>query len=165
MRLHGNASARLGRLVLGMTMTAALAVTLAACSSSGTAKQAVTKQPVSAASGAAAPAASAPAPAAAPAANALSDKWSGQYSGAYQGTFILRWHQSGSKLNGTIQLSNPGTSLPIHGHVAGGSIRFGTVGSYAITYSGAVSGNSMSGTYQVHAGNVSGGPWNASKTS
>ncbi len=115
MRLHGNASARLGRLVLGMTMTAALAVTLAACSSSGTAKQAV--------------------------------------------------NQSGSKLNGTIQLSNPGTSLPIHGRVAGGSIRFGTVGSYAITYSGTVSGNSMSGSYQVHAGNVSGGPWNASKTS
>jgi hypothetical protein len=47
--------------------------------------------------------------------------------------------------------------------VSGGSIRFGTVGSAAITYTGSVSGTSMSGTYQV-AGSP-GGSWSATKSS
>jgi len=47
--------------------------------------------------------------------------------------------------------------------VVNGTIRFGTVGSLAITYSGSVSGNSMSGTYQV--GGSNGCPWSASKVS
>jgi hypothetical protein len=47
--------------------------------------------------------------------------------------------------------------------VQGGAIQFGTVGSAAITYSGSVSGNSMSGTYQVANGGS--GSWSASKTS
>jgi hypothetical protein len=49
--------------------------------------------------------------------------------------------------------------------VAGGAIRFGTVGSESITYSGTVAGSSMSGTYQVHTPNGAvGGPWRASKS-
>ena len=113
-----------------------------------------------------APAASAAAAATAAAPGALSGKWSGQYSGAYQGTFILHWRQSGSKLNGTIQLSAPAGSLPIHGTVTGSTIRFGTVGSQGIQYSGSVSGSSMSGTYKVQAPNGSvGGPWSATKAS
>ncbi len=163
MRFHGNTSARPRRLALGMTMTAALAVTLVACSSSSsTTKHTAPKQHSAATAAAATPAASTAAPAAA-AASGLSGKWSGQYSGSYQGTFTLHWRQSGSKLNGNIQLSNPGATLPIHGSVTGGSIRFGTVGSYGITYSGTVSGSSMSGTYQVAGGHGS-GPWNASKS-
>ena len=113
-----------------------------------------------------APAASAAAAATAAAPGALSGKWSGQYSGAYQGTFILHWRQSGSKLNGTIQLSAPAGSLPINGTVTGSTIRFGTVGSQGIQYSGSVSGSSMSGTYKVQAPNGSvGGPWSATKAS
>jgi hypothetical protein len=165
MRLHIKASGRAGRPVAGMTMTAVLAVTLAACSSSSSSTTHVTSQQrVSAAPSAVSPASSSPAPAAAPAAGDLSGKWSGQYSGSYQGTFLLHWLQSGSKLKGSIQLSNPGTSLPINGSVVGNSIRFGTVGSYGITYTGTVSGSSMSGTYQVANGNGSGGNWNASKS-
>ncbi len=51
--------------------------------------------------------------------------------------------------------------------VKGTSIQFGTVGSQAITYSGSVSGNSMSGTWKLEAnGHVAGtGSWKASKTS
>jgi hypothetical protein len=94
-------------------------------------------------------------------------KWRGQYSGAYQGHFVLRWHQSGSKLNGTITLSTPtrGT-VPIHGTVQGSTIKFGTVGSEAITYSGSASGSSMSGTWQIkgHSGAAGGGPWSASRS-
>jgi hypothetical protein len=39
--------------------------------------------------------------------------------------------------------------MAIHGTVAGDSIQFGPVGSTGITYQGQVSGNSMSGTYQL----------------
>lgn len=167
MRLHNNASGRLRRLVLGMTMAAALAVTLAACSSSAsTAKHVTTTQPAPGASSAAAPATSAPAPAAAADPSPLSGTWSGKYSGAYSGTFTLSWRQSGSKLKGTIKLSAPPDTLPIHGTVQDGAIRFGTVGSVGITYAGSVSGSSMSGTYQVHAPSGSaGGPWSAAKSS
>jgi len=161
MRVHSNASGRSRRFVLGMTMLAAVAATLAACSSSSS-----TTTPPPSAPAATTPATSAPASTSAPAAGALSGKWSGMYSGAYSGSFILNWTQSGSKLSGTIQLSNPGDTLPIHGTVNGNAISFGTVGSTAITYTGTVTGNSsMSGTYQVQGGNgSSGGPWSATKS-
>jgi hypothetical protein len=107
--------------------------------------------------------ASATAAATAAAATGLSGKWSGQYSGAYQGTFALRWRQSGSNVRGTIKISAPASSFAIRGTVVNGTIRFGTVGSMAITYSGTVSGNSMSGSYQV--GGSPGGPWSASRAS
>ena len=166
MRFFGNANGRLGRLGLGMT-TAVLAATLAACSSSGTAGQDATTPPPTAttqATGApAAPATTAPATTAA---TNLAGTWSGQYSGAYQGTFTLNWRQTGSRLNGNIKLSAPPQTLTINGKVNGGTISFGTVGSSDITYSGTVSGSSMSGNYQVHTPNGAvGGPWSAAKSS
>jgi ABC-type phosphate transport system substrate-binding protein len=143
---------------LAVTIGAA-ALLLAACSSSSTSGTTGTTTAThsAAAQAPAAPASSAPAAAT----SALDGTWHGQYGGSYQGTFILHWRQSASKLNGHIHLSNPSSSLPIHGSVSGGSIQFGTVGSYAITYSGRVSGGSMSGTY--HVANGSGGNWSASK--
>jgi hypothetical protein len=115
--------------------------------------------PVAATSSAAAPATSATAAAA-----GLSGHWSGQYSGAYSGTFSLNWTQSGSSLSGHISLSYPaGEVLSLHGSVNGSAITFGTVGSTAITYSGTVSGTSMSGNYQVQGSG--GGPWSATETS
>lgn len=91
---------------------------------------------------------------------ALSGKWTGTYTGAYSGTFTLNWTQSSSKLSGTINLSTGGT-MPVHGTVAGSAIKFGTVGSTAITYTGTVSGSSMSGTYSTPGG---GGPWSAHRS-
>jgi hypothetical protein len=115
--------------------------------------------PAAATSSAAASSTSAPAAAA-----GLSGKWSGQYSGAFSGTFSLNWTQSGSSLSGHIALSYPaGDFLSLHGSVNGSAITFGTVGSTAITYSGTVSGNSMSGNYQVQGSG--GGPWSATKSS
>jgi hypothetical protein len=96
------------------------------------------------------------------AAGSLSGTWSGKYGGAYHGTFILRWTQAGSRLSGTIKLSNPSSRPSIRGTVHGSTIRFGTVGGAAITYSGSVSGKSMSGSYQTPGG---GGSWSAHKTS
>ena len=90
----------------------------------------------------------------------LSGTWSGQYSGSFQGTFTLSWQQTGSNLSGSITLSAPPASLSVNGTVEGSAIRFGTVGGVGITYSGTVSGNSMSGTYQTVAGN---GSWSATK--
>ena len=92
----------------------------------------------------------------------LSGTWSGKYDGAFNGTFTLTWTQSNSKLTGSIKLSTDGT-VNLNGVVAGNSIQFGTVGSTAITYSGTVSGDSMSGTYQVNGS--TGGNWSATKTS
>jgi hypothetical protein len=164
MRLHRTAGARPRQLVPGTVTMAALAMTLAACSSSASTAQG----PASAGPAAAAPATSAPQSAAAASATGLSGKWSGQYSGTYQGTFVLRWHQSGSRLIGRITLSAPARGTdPIRGRVAGGAIRFGTVGSQAITYSGSVSGSSMSGTWKIQAPSgaaVGGGRWSASKS-
>jgi len=80
----------------------------------------------------------------------LSGQWKGEYSGAYTGTFVLHWQQSGSSLSGKIT-----------GTLHGSAITFGTVGSLAITYTGTVSGGSMSGSYQTPGG---GGDWSASKS-
>jgi hypothetical protein len=56
-----------------------------------------------------------------------------------------------------------GTTMRLHSHPdRRGSIRFGTVGSYRISYSGTVSGSSMSGTDQVN-GVGQGGSWSAAK--
>ncbi len=96
----------------------------------------------------------------------LSGAWSGTYSGAFSGTFKLAWHQNGSKLNGVIHL-NPGGADTINGTVSGNSIRFGTVGgSQVITYTGTVSGDSMSGSYSIKTSTGSAkGSWSAHKTS
>ena len=91
----------------------------------------------------------------------LTGTWSGTYSGAYHGTFTLHWTQSRSRLTGTIKLSSVGRTN-ITGSVRGSTIRFGTVGNAnAITYSGSVSGKSMSGTYKTGG---AGGSWSAHKT-
>lgn len=108
------------------------------------------------------PIASASTPGARATGGSLSGTWSGTYGGAYHGTFIVRWKETGSRLRGTIKLSNPKAEPSITGSVHGSRIRFGTVGSAAITYSGSVSGKSMSGSYQTPGG---GGPWSAHKTS
>jgi hypothetical protein len=111
------------------------------------------------------PTASASASKARVARDSLSGTWSGTYGGAYHGTFTLRWKQSRSRLSGTIKLSNSNSTpgiTGIKGTVHGTAISFGTVGSAAITYSGSVSGKSMSGSYQTPGG---GGSWSAHKTS
>lgn len=89
----------------------------------------------------------------------LPGKWTGQYSGAYSGTFTLNWTQTGSKLSGNIQLSNPPETTGINGTVSGSTIKFGTVS--GALYNGTVSGNSMSGNYTTTAG---GGSWSAKKS-
>lgn len=92
--------------------------------------------------------------------DSLTGTWSGTYRGAYHGTFTLHWTQSKSRLIGTIKLSNVGRTN-ITGTVRGSTIRFGTVGNAsAITYSGSVSGTSMSGTYKTGG---AGGSWSAHK--
>ena len=91
----------------------------------------------------------------------LAGTWSGKYSGAYSGTFTIHWTQSGPKLRGTIALSNPHGKYPITGSVRGSAITFGTVG-VGTTYTGSLSGKSMSGRYKTAKG---GGTWSAHKTS
>ena len=145
-------------------IAAPAALLFAACSTSPSTTTPPPKASAVVAPAATTPAASAPAATSSAATTgALSGTWNGQYSGSYTGTFTLHWQQNNSTLTGTINLSTAGT-LPIHGTVSGGSIQFGTVGSTQITYSGSVSGNSMSGNYQVASTNGSqNGSWSASR--
>lgn len=91
----------------------------------------------------------------------LAGTWSGTYSGAFAGKFTLHWQQFGSKLTGSITLSNPAGRYSINGRMRGGRIQFGVVGAGA-TYTGSVSGRSMRGSYNSPRG---GGTWSAHKTS
>jgi hypothetical protein len=100
--------------------------------------------------------------------SSVSGTWKGKYSGTFTGTFKLTWTETKSNLSGTIMISAFGNAAtPIHGTLKGASIQFGTVGSEAITYSGSVSGSSMSGTWKLEAnGHVGGtGSWKANKSS
>lgn len=93
----------------------------------------------------------------------LGGKWTGTYSGAYSGSFTIKWIQSGSKLSGTIDLSNPKGNYGITGSVSGTAIHFGAVTAGA-KYSGTVarSGASMGGTYTAGTGGT--GHWSAKKS-
>jgi len=167
---------RLPALLLGAFIS--LMVVATACSK-GTAATGPTTQPATSQPGSTSPPAETTPPAATspsnpgsassspPVAGELTGTWSGKYSGAYQGTFTLTWTQAGSKLTGNIDLGSNGGTVPINGTVKGGKITFGTVGSTDITYTGSVSGDSMSGTYKVHGpnGTSSGGPWSATRSS
>jgi hypothetical protein len=92
----------------------------------------------------------------------LGGKWTGSYNGAYSGTFTINWTQSGTKLSGSINLSNPKGSYRITGGVTGTAIQFGAVTAGA-TYTGTVSksGKSMSGKYTAGTGGT--GHWSAKK--
>jgi hypothetical protein len=95
-----------------------------------------------------------------PTRSTLAGTWVGSYSGAFSGTFRFTWAQTGSKLSGSIHLSNPVGKYGIAGKVGrSGGIQFGVVGAGA-TYTGTVSGNSMSGSYKSPQG---GGSWSAHK--
>jgi ABC-type transport system substrate-binding protein len=90
----------------------------------------------------------------------LAGSWSGHYSGAYSGTLKLHWTQSGTRLSGSITLSNPHGTYRVTGTVKGTSIKFGAV-TVGATYTGAVSGKTMSGRYKSAGG---GGRWSAHRT-
>jgi hypothetical protein len=66
-------------------------------------------------------------------------------------------------LKGTIKLTPSPQTEDLTGVLVGSKIIFGTVGSLAITYTGTVSGPSMSGTYKIAGGHGS-GHWGASKS-
>jgi len=92
--------------------------------------------------------------------SSLTGNWSGSYHGTFSGTFKLHWKQTGSLLKGSITLK-PGGTVPITGTVRGTKITFGAV-AVGVTYTGSVSGKSMSGHYKTPSG---GGTWSARKTS
>jgi hypothetical protein len=148
-------------LASGLLLTAVLSVVAVTGLGCGSTKTTTTTAPVSTS-----PAATTATTSATPAPTAgLSGTWSGQYSGAFQGTFTLTWTQTGTNLNGTIQLSPPPRTLGITGTVQGSAITFGAVG--GVSYSGSVTGSSMSGTYQTPTANgaTGSGSWSATKAS
>jgi len=101
------------------------------------------------------------------AATGLSGTWSGTYQQtspiADSGTFTLNWQQSGSNVTGGISIPGACSNCPISATVNGSTVTFGVVALGAITYTGSVSGNSMSGTYATPDSSTK-GTWKASKT-
>jgi ABC-type phosphate transport system substrate-binding protein len=89
----------------------------------------------------------------------LAGKWTGSYSGAVSGQFTIHWKQTGSRLHGTIKLSNPSGRYGISGSIHKGKIKFGAVSAGA-KYKGTLDGTSMSGTWTSPEG---GGSWSATK--
>jgi hypothetical protein len=91
--------------------------------------------------------------------SSLAGKWKGHYGGAVSGHFTIRWQQTGTRLHGTITLSNPSGKYGIAGSVSKGKIKFGAV-SVGAKYKGTFKGTSMSGTWTSPEG---GGSWSATK--
>ena len=93
----------------------------------------------------------------------LPGTWSGKYSGAFSGTFTLRWKLLGLNKPGRVDhaVEPRRGKYGISGSVHGSAIKFGAV-AVGATYTGSVSGKSMSGSYKSPQG---GGSWSASKTS
>ena len=93
----------------------------------------------------------------------LGGTWTGSYSGGkFSGHFTLNWTQSGTKLSGSLYLSDPAGTYHCTGTVNGSSIHFGAV-SVGANYTGSVSnkGKSMSGNWTSP---VDSGSWSASKS-
>ena len=97
----------------------------------------------------------------------LTGTWSGDYQQTApspdSGTFTLHWQQSGSNVTGTIDIAGACSACPISATVNGSSVTFGVVALGGITYTGTVSGNTMSGTYATADSSYK-GTWKASKT-
>lgn len=139
----------------------AAASLLAGCSAStNSTTPTPTSAPAQATTPTPAPTTTATPTAVAAAAGPLSGTWTGSYNGLFNGTFTLTWQEAGANLDGTIALSSPNETLHISGTAGSSALTFGAVG--VVTYTGTVSGNSMSGTYK--APNGSGGSWTASKS-
>jgi hypothetical protein len=93
----------------------------------------------------------------------LGGTWSGNYHGSrFSGSFTLNWTQSGTKLSGSLKLSDPSGTYSCTGTISGGSIQFGAV-SVGAVYTGSVSSNakSMSGNWKSPADS---GSWSATKS-
>ena len=97
----------------------------------------------------------------APSRSKLAGTWTGSYGGAVSGHFTIHWKKTGSRLHGTITLSNPSGTYGIGGSVHKGKIKFGAV-SVGAKYKGKWKGSSMSGTWTSPQG---GGSWSATKSS
>ena len=93
----------------------------------------------------------------------LGGTWSGSYHGSkFSGSFALNWTQSGTKLSGSLKLSDPSGTYSCTGTVSGSSIQFGAV-SVGADFTGSVSSNgkSMSGNWKSPEDS---GSWSASKS-
>ena len=84
-------------------------------------------------------------------------------SGGGSGDFSVTFTQTGSSLDGTLSISVACLDgAKVTGKVNGDSIDFGSVqGQCSVDYKGKISGDQMSGTYDVGGG--VGGTWKASK--
>ncbi len=75
----------------------------------------------------------------------LSGTWAGLCTGPFNGFCSLTWTQTAHALDGTFVVSSPPDNLHISGNLTGSTISFGAGG--VATFTGTVSGSTMSGSY------------------
>lgn len=100
----------------------------------------------------------------------VSGTWNGVWESTKfppaSGVFQIVLTQSGDQISGSILVAST-TCVPhgtISGSLNGNTINFGTVeGAHTVTYTGAISGVSMSGTYKAPDCGGDAGKWHASK--
>jgi hypothetical protein len=86
----------------------------------------------------------------------LSGTWEGECTGPFNGFCSLTLTQTVNTLDGTFILSSPQDHLHISGALAGRAISFGSVG--VVTFTGTLSGSTMSGSY-TDVANGKAGSW------
>src|SRR5262245_9711910 len=152
--------------VLRTCVLASSVLLLAACSSSTATSSPPVGGTTSTATETSSPPASSPASNGGGSTSGLTGTWKGSWKDAATdtGSFSVDFTQSGSALKGTLTI--PIECLDgakVTGQVNGTSIEFGSVqGQCQVNYKGSVSGDQMSGTYDISQGQ--GGTWKASKT-
>lgn len=148
-----------------------LLIVVAGCSKSADQTKAsdVTNPPPTSANANATSATAAASATTSPTATGLTGAWPGEWQNttpdASRGTFRIQWTQSGSALSGTITITGTPclTGGSINGSLSGSALNFGVVtGQSQVSYTGTVSGNTMSGTYTTSCGNAQ-GTWKATK--
>jgi hypothetical protein len=109
-------------------------------------------------------------PGASPAAGTVAGDWNGTWQSTVvtqaTGTFTVTFAQNGNALTGTVRVADS-TCLPegsLTGVLNGSAITFGAVkGANTISYTGTVSGDSMSGTYGAPTCGPDQGTWEATR--
>lgn len=154
--MRRSAWVRIGGAVIGC------GVLLAACSSSSSSSAASTPAEATSAASSSSSFSSTGSPVSS---STVDGKWNGSYtpSGGGSGDFSVTFTQTGSSLDGTLSISVACLDgAKVTGKVNGDSIDFGSVqGQCSVDYKGKISGDQMSGTYDVGGG--VGGTWKASK--
>lgn len=100
-----------------------------------------------------------PTPTATQATPGPSQTWAGRCTGPFNGLCSLTLTRTANALDGTFVLSSPSDHVHVSGYLSGPTISFGAVG--VVTFTGILSGTTMSGSYRADIAGGKTGSWRA----